>query len=390
MYSIKDKAAIVGIGLTEFSRDSGKTRLRLACESILAAIQDAGLTVEDIDGIVKPINDPTDEHRVIRSLGIHYLTYQGECAWDTGASPAMITRAAMGVAGGAANYVVVFWTVNDCSKGSEALAHQIMPRLMSSEADKASLCGPFGLTSRAAQVGMIIRRHMHEFGVKPEQFGWVPVVCRENAARNPQAIYYQQPITIEDYRKSNLIADPVRDLDCHPEIDGAVAMVITTAEKAKNLRQQPVYITAGAQSAAPEGWLMTGYGRPEISDLAEMRNVSKRLFEAAGVTPADIDVAQLDDAYGPLVPLQLESLGFCNRGEGYAFCEGGDRIRVGGELPLNTSGGSLGEGYIYGMNHIVEAVHQLRGVSSNQVKDAELALVMGGAGGPASGLILKK
>jgi len=156
------------------------------------------------------------------------------------------------------------------------------------------------------------------------------------------------------------------------------------------MAQQPVYIMAGAQRAATEGWLMTSYSRPVITELTEVASVGKELFRMAGVSPKDIDVAQLDDSYAPLVPMQLEALGFCKRGEGYAFCEGGDQIRVRGQLPLNTSGGSLGEGYIYGMNHIIETVRQLRGTSSNPVKDAERVLVMGGAGGPASGLILRK
>jgi acetyl-CoA acetyltransferase len=133
---------------------------------------------------------------------------------------------------------------------------------------------------------------------------------------------------------------------------------------------------------------MNSYYRPDIARLPEVGRVAERMFQMAGVRPQDIDVAQLDDAYAPLVPLQLEELGFCGRGEGAAYCEGGDRIRLGGEIPLNTSGGSLGEGHIHGMNHVVEAVRQIRGTSTGQVKGAELALVATGAGGPAAGLIL--
>jgi acetyl-CoA acetyltransferase len=136
--------------------------------------------------------------------------------------------------------------------------------------------------------------------------------------------------------------------------------------------------------------MMTGYYRPVISGLEEIGNVGRKLFAMAGVTLKDINVIQLDDAYAPFVPMQLEELGFCDRGKGAAFCEGGDRIRVGGELPLNTGGGSLGEGHIFGLNHIYEAVCQIRGTSTNQVKDAELVLVATGAGGPASGLILRR
>ncbi len=145
-----------------------------------------------------------------------------------------------------------------------------------------------------------------------------------------------------------------------------------------------------AQSMAEGAEMMTSYYRPVISGLPEIGNVGRRLFSMAGIGPKDIDVVQLDDSFAPLVALQLEELGFCGRGEGAAFCEGGDHIRVGGRLPLNTSGGSLGEGHLYGLNHIVEAVHQIRGSSPNQVEDVELALVATGAGGPASGLILRR
>ena len=134
--------------------------------------------------------------------------------------------------------------------------------------------------------------------------------------------------------------------------------------------------------------MMNSYYRPDMARLPEVGRVAERMFRIAGVQPKDIDVAQLDDAYAPLVPMQLEELGFCGRGEGAAYCEGGDRLRVDGELPLNTSGGSLGEGHIHGMNHVIEAVRQIRGMSTAQVKGADLALVATGAGGPAGGLIL--
>jgi acetyl-CoA acetyltransferase len=390
MQGIKDKAAIVGIGVTDFSKDSQRTQLRLACECIAAAIKDAGLKVEDIDGMVKAVTDPTDEHRVIRSLGVHNLTYFGECRWGSGASSALVMRAAMGVAAGLANNVVVYWTLNDSSKISEAPAHLAVPQLLSSDADQRSFYHPFGLISETAKIGMVIRRYMHELGATRQQFGWVSVVCREHASNNPGAIFYQQSIPLEDYLRSAMIVEPLSSLDCYPEIDGGVALIITTAKRAKNLKQRPVYVMASAQSATAEGWMKTAYNRPVICELSEMVDVGKELFRAASVTPKDIDVAQLDDSYAPLVPMQLEALGFCGRGEGAAFCEGGHRIKVGGTLPINTSGGSLGEGYIHSMNHIVEAVRQMRGTSPNQVRDAELALVVGGAGGPASGLILRR
>jgi acetyl-CoA acetyltransferase len=258
------------------------------------------------------------------------------------------------------------------------------------EAINRDFYDPYGLTDGTGRAAMRIRRYVHEYGIDEDKLGWITTVCREHGAKNPNSIFYNQPATIEDYRKSAMIAEPIREMDCSPEIDGAIAFVITTVERAKRLRQQPVYITAGAQSMATGTYMMTSYYRPTISGLPEMENVKKRLFEQAGITHKDISLVELDDIFAPFVPIQLEELGFCGKGEGADFCEGGDRIRLGGELPLNTGGGSLGEGNIYGLNHIHDAVMQLRGTAPNQVKDAEIALVTTGAGGPASGLILRK
>ncbi len=247
---------------------------------------------------------------------------------------------------------------------------------------------PFGLTSEAGRVAMIVRRYMHEFGARREQFGWVSTVCREHGAKNPRSMFYKKPITVQDYLDSKVIVDPLCLMDCYEQADSAVAMVVTTAERAKELRQKPASILGAAQSMVAETEEKNGYYRTKIADLPEVGHMGRKLFAMAGVGPEDIRVAQLDDCYAPLVPMQLEVLGFCGTGEGAAFCDGGTRIREGGELVINSSGGSLGEGHIYGMNHVVEAVRQIRGTSTVQVRDAELALVATGAGGPASGLIL--
>lgn len=247
---------------------------------------------------------------------------------------------------------------------------------------------PFGHMSEAGRVAMIVRRYMHEFGINSEQFGWVPVVCREHGAQNPDSMYYKKPFTIEDYRKSEMVVEPLRRLDYYEDADAAAALVVTTAEKAKDLRQKAVYVLGAAQSMVPETEELNSYYRRSISGLPEMAQVGKKVFSMASVAPKDINCVQLDDSYGPFIPMQLEEMGFCGRGEGVDFCNGGNRIRLGGELPLNTSGGSLGEGHLYGMNHVIEAVRQIRGMSTAQVKNARLVLVASGAGSPASGLIL--
>jgi acetyl-CoA acetyltransferase len=364
---------------------SGRTEWDMACRCVRDALDDAGLTPEDIDGIVVYAFEEVEQQHIARALGIGNLSYFGDCGWEGAATCSQVLRAAIGVASGMANNVVFVRSRNDASAHRTVLT---MGELTSADAIDQDFYQPFGHCSQTGRAAMLVRRYMHDYGIDSEQFGWVPVVCRENGARNPNSIFYEKPISIKDYEQSRMIVDPLRALDCPTQIDGAVAFVISTAERAKRLKQPPVHILAGAQSMADGAEMMTSYYRPEVSRLDEIANVGRKLYAKAGVGPKDIDVVQLEDAYAPLVPMQLEELGFCGRGEGAAFCNGGERIRPGGELPLNTSGGSLGEGHLCGMNHVLEAVRRLRGTSTTQTKDAELALVATGAGGPASGLIL--
>ncbi len=385
METLKNKTAIVGMGIHEFSIDSGMTEWDMACRSVRDAIDDAGLTPEDIDGIVEYVYDDMDQQHIARTMGMGNLSYFGEGRWGTGAACSQVLRAAMAVAAGAANNVVFVRAVNDASK------NRLQPawgELKSWSIIEDDFYHPFGLDTEMGRVAMIVRRYMHEYEINSDEFGWVTTVCREYGAQNPGSLFYEKPITYEDYLNSDMVVEPLRDLDCFSETDGAVALVITTAERAKRLRQKPVYILAGAQSMGEGVEYMTGYYRPVISGLPEIGQVGRKLFSMAGVDKKDVDVVQLDDSYAPLVPMQLEELEFCNRGEGVKFCRGGARIRVDGTLPFNTSGGSLGEGHIHGLNQIAEAVRQIRGVSSTQVKDAGVGLVVTGAGGPASGLIL--
>lgn len=387
MRNIKNKAAIVGIGLSSFSKDSQRTEPYMACQTIKAALDDAGLTPEDIDGLVKQTEDASDEHAITSSMGMGNLTYFGECRWN-GAPSAMVMRAAMGVAAGVANYIVVYRAVNGSSKRRMVPSMRTSGQMSTADLLQWTFHAPFGHMSEAGRVAMIVRRYMHDFNIDSDQFGWIPVVCREHGAKNPNSRYYQKPITIEDYRKSQMVVEPLRRLDYYEEADAAAALVVTTAERAQDLKQKPAYVLGAAQSMVFETEELNSYYRKDISVLPEMAQIGKRIFSMAGVTHNDIDCAQLDDAYGPFVPMQLEALGFCARGEGVDFCNGGSRIRLGGSLPLNTSGGSLGEGHIHGMNHLIEAVRQIRGTSTAQVRDAALVLVASGAGGPASGLIL--
>jgi acetyl-CoA acetyltransferase len=214
------------------------------------------------------------------------------------------------------------------------------------------------------------------------------VVDRIHAAANPNAWFYEKPITLEDHQRSRWIVEPVlRLLDCCQESDGGVAMVVTTAERAKDLPQPAAVIKAAAQGAAYDGEVMTSYYRDTITGLPEMRVVGDTLWKQSGLRPEDMQTAFLYDHFTPFVFMQLEELGFCGPGEAKDFATI-ENLTRGGSLPINTNGGLLGEAYIHGMNGITEGVRQVRGTSSNQVDDVEHVLVTSGTGVPTSGLIL--
>jgi acetyl-CoA acetyltransferase len=383
--SLRNRAAIAGIGQTEFSKESGRSELQLACEASKAALDDAGLSPRDVDGLVTFTMDSNEEAEVARNLGIPRLTLFSRIPYGGGGSCAVVMQAAMAVATGAADVVVCYRAFNERSGmrfGGAAMAGAVMlPPFL-------DMYGPYGLLTPASWVALHARRYMHEYGVTNEDFGRVSVVDRKHAANNPAAWFYQRPITLEEHQSSRWIVEPVlRLLDCCQESDGGVALVVTTPERARDLRQTPAVITAAAQGAGDDGELMTSYYRQEITGLPEMRVVADKLWAESGLGPADIQTAFLYDHFTPFVLVQLEELGFCKRGEAKDFATV-ENLSIGGRLPINTSGGLLGEAYIHGMNGITEAVRQIRGTAINQVADVEHVLVTAGTGCPTSGLIL--
>jgi len=250
---------------------------------------------------------------------------------------------------------------------------------------------PFGVLNAPITYALTLRRHMHLYGTTTEQMGRVAVTFRAHAARNPRAVMGGRPMTLADHQASPLIADPLRLYDCCLESDGACAVVVTSAERARDLRTPPVAILASAQGTV-RGY---GYGpfvNPNVPDesfaTGGATGVAARLWARAGLGPGDVDVAQIYDHFSGLVLLSLEDFGFCGRGEGGAFVDSGALAWPGGALPTNTHGGSLSEAYIHGLNHVVEGVRQLRGESTCQVEDAEVCLVTSAAGVPTSALVL--
>jgi acetyl-CoA acetyltransferase len=381
---LSGRAAIAGIGQTEFSKESGRTELQLACESVKAALDDAGLTPADVDGLVTFTLDTNEEMEVARNLGIPQLSMFARIPYGGGAAAGTVLQAAMAVATGTAEVVVCYRAFNERSGmrfGDTGRVLTTMPLWLSWYA-------PFGLLTPAAWVALQARRYMHEYGVTNEDFGRISVVDRHHAATNPDAWFHARPITLEEHQQSRWIVEPVlRLLDCCQESDGGVAVVITSTQRARDLRHPPAVIEAAAQGASYDGEMMTSYYRDDISGLPEMGVVADRLWRQSGLRPSDITTAFLYDHFTPFVLIQLEELGFCGRGEAKDFATV-ENLSIGGALPINTNGGLLGEAYIHGMNGITEGVRQVRGTSCNQVPDVEHVLVTSGTGVPTSALIL--
>jgi acetyl-CoA acetyltransferase len=383
---LRDAAAVVGIGATEFSKDSGRSELRLALEAISAALADAGLAPDEVDGLCTYAMDKNPEIEVFRNLGGRELKFFSRIDYGGGAACAPLLQAALAVHSGVAEVVVCYRAMNERSQYRFGQGYVPAP-VPNAESANWSWTVPFGLLTPASWVAMAARRYMHDFGATSEDFGRVSVACRRHAATNPHAWFFGKPITLADHQSSRWIVEPLRLLDCCQESDGAVALVVTRATRARQLRQKPVLIRAAAQGACDEQMNMTSFYRADLSALSEMRLVAEQLYRMAELKPRDIQTAVLYDHFSPFVLPQLEVFGFCARGEAKHFIKDGN-IELGGRLPVNTHGGQLGEAYIHGLNGVAEAVRQVRGTAVNQVADVANVLVTAGSGVPTSGAIL--
>ncbi|USX54962.1 lipid-transfer protein [Lentzea sp. HUAS12] len=375
-------AAIVGIGATDFSKDSGRSELQLAAEAVRAALEDAGLTPSDVDGLVSFTMDTNAEIAVARELGIPELTFFSRVHYGGGAACATVQQAAMAVETGAAEVVVCYRAFNERS------GHRFGQVQTAAAANiDNSWSYPMGLGTPAAMVAMFAQRYMHEYGATSEDFGRIAVIDRKHAATNPHAWFHERPITLDDHQSSRWIAEPLRLLDCCQESDGGVALVVTSAQRAKDLPNKPAHVKAATQGSGADQFTMTSYYRDDLTRLPEMGVVARGLWERSGITRSDVDVAVLYDHFTPFVLVQLEELRFCGRGEAKDFIRTG-ALELDGDLPLNPHGGQLGEAYLHGMNGIAEGVRQIRGTAVNQVANVGHVLVTAGTGVPTSGLIL--
>ncbi len=387
MSGLRGAAAIVGIGATEFSKASGRSELQLACEAVLAAIADAGLKPSDVDGMVTFTAESSSEIHVARNTGIGDLTFFSRVPHGGGAACGTVAQAAAAIATGLASVVVCWRAFNERSGERYGLGQANRP--MDTNADRAaySWMTPYGLSTPAQWVAMFARRYMHEYAATSEDFGRVAVVDRKHAATNPNAWFYERPITLEEHQASRWIAEPLHLLDCCQETDGGQAMVLVSAERARDLPNRPATVLAGAQGSGKDQHMMTSYYRPSISGIPEMGLVGDQLWAQSGLRPGDVQAAILYDHFTPFVLPQLEELGFCGRGEAAGFIADGN-LELDGRLPMNTHGGQLGEAYLHGMNGIAEAVRLVRGTSVNQPPSVTSVVVTAGTGVPTSGLLL--
>ena len=388
----RDKAAIVGIGATEFSKDSGRSVLSLATEAALSAILDAGLTVNDIDGIVRCDMDVVQTAGLAASLGLKELAFWADTG-PGGTAPCMqIGIAVAAVLSGQAKAVVCFRSLNgrsDARFGSGSAGADDIRAGGRGSYDEYFL--PYGMLTPGQFFAMFAQRHMHEYGTTVEHFGAIALICRANANRTPHAQMHDRTLTMEQYLSSRIIASPLRLFDFCLESDGACAVVVTASDRALDLRQPLVTIRAVA-GGAPEdlraGMMFPALTRRNLTDIGG-RAAAHELYRRAGVGPSDLDMAQIYDCFTISVLLQLEAFGFCKTGEGGYFAASG-AISCDGSIPINTAGGNMSEGYVHGMNHVVEAVRQLRGTAANQLARAETALVTSGVFPTGSGIILRR
>jgi acetyl-CoA acetyltransferase len=379
--AFKDRTAIVGIGESAFSKHLDASEKQLACEVIVAALDDAGIAPSEVDALCSFTMENTDEVEVAKSIGAGDITFFSKIGYGGGGCCATVGHAAMAVATGQAD-VAVAWRSRKRGSGPRpwSQATQMHPC-------PGQWARPWGVVRPVDEVAMLTRRYMHEYGATRDHLANVALAARRHANANPSAIMFDRPLTREQYMSARWISEPLCLFDNCLETDGALACVIVSAERALDCRQKPVFVHAASQSLPRQHHAMVNFWGPDPLDGPAWA-CSRALWRNADFGPGDLDVAQIYDAFTPLVLLSLEGYGICARGEGGAFTEDGG-IEVGGRLPINTSGGGLSEAYVHGFNLVNEGVRQLRGTSTNQIAGASTCLVTAGEAVPTSALLLR-
>ncbi len=383
MSGIRDEVAIVGIGQTAFGKGLEDTELSLGCQAISMALDDCGIAPSEVDGMASFTMELNREVDVARNVGFGDVTFFSQVGYGGGGGCGTILHAAMAVATGQCRVAVAWRARKRAAKSSRPWA-QVPQRL----SDHWQWSRPFGLLRPVDEVAMLTRRYMHEYGGTRDHLANVALAFRKHANRNPNATMHDRPLTREEYMDARWISEPLCLFDNCLETDGALAVVLVPAPRAKDLPRKPVYVHSAAQGLPPQHQTMINYFN-EDPLMGPSWAAAGQLWRESDFKPADVKVAQIYDAFSPLVPLSLEGYGFCERGEGGEFTDDGALEWPDGRLPTNTAGGGMSEAYVHGFNLVLEGVRQMRGTSTAQVENADNCLVTSGEGVPTSALLLR-
>jgi acetyl-CoA acetyltransferase len=380
---LRDAAAVVGIGQTEFAKQIDRPEGQLAAEAVVAALRDAGIAPAEVDGLSSFTMESTDEVTLAKTIGAGDITYFSQVGFGGGAGCATIGHAAMAIATGQADVVVAWRSRKRGARDSRpwAVAPSRLPV-------QAQWTRPFGLLRPVDEVAMLARRYLHEYGGGRQHLAEVALAVRAHANRNPAAVMHDKAMSLDDYMEARYVSEPLCLFDNCLETDGALAAVVVPAERARDCPHPPVLVHAFAQGLPRQHESMVNYYCDDPLTGPAWACAAK-LWSQSELGPEDMDVAQLYDAFTPLILLSLEGYGFCRRGEAGDFVADGNLRWDTGSLPTNTSGGGLSEAYVHGFNLIAEGVRQLRGTSTSQVDDARSCLVTSGEGVPTSALVLR-
>ena len=381
--SLGGKVAIAGIGQTSYGKGLAPSERELASMAIDAALKDAGLQPSDIDALSSYTMEATPDFDVARDLGLGPIHYLSQSPHGGGAGPGAVGHAALAIAGGVANAAVI-WRARKRSQAASRVWAQSSALLQ----DHWKWSRPSGVLRPVDEVALLTRRYMHEHGDVIPALAEIAVTLRRYACANPAAAMYGKPISAEDYYASRMVADPLRLFDNCLESDGAAALVLVAANRAAAMPKPGILIEAFSQGLYAGHQSMADFHRPNPL-ISNSTATAANLWRQTNLQPQDVDVAQIYDAFSPLILFSLEAYGFAPRGGAAQFILN-QGIGIDGALPVNTSGGSLSEAYLHGMNLILEAVRQLRGEALNQKRDAKVALVTGCDVTPNGALLLRR
>ena len=382
---IKDRSAVVGIGQSRFAKSLHESETELACEAVTRALEDAGIKPGEVDGLTSYTMESTADFELAKNLGFGDLNFFAQTPHGGGGGPATLGLLAMAVATGQCKVGVAWRSRKRGSAASRVWANRAASSMLTTAADWSC---PWGVVRPVDEIGLLTQRYMHETGASREHLANIALTARAMANTNPDALMYERKLTHENYFDARWISRPLCLFDNCLESDGAVAIVMTSAERARDCQHTPVYVHAFGQGCAQQSHSMVDFYSDDPMHSSS-HACAESLYRLSDIGAADIDVAQIYDAFTPLVLFSLEAYGFCGSGEaaGYIDDKG---LGMNSPMPINTAGGGLSEAYIHGFNLITEGVRQMRGSARNQVTNASSCLVTGGGCSPTSAVILRK